>query len=140
MFLHTNFPLYMYFTIILSCTTGTFEAAAQPEIQEREGTLKPVESKYVCMVTDQLFKTPQISVVVNGRTYYGCCPGCVSRLKQDSSVRHAVDPITRDTVDKATAIIGVAADGEAFYFDSEANMRAYDPKAHEAENQHPKQR
>lgn len=126
--------LFLCLSLALSCISH-LEATAQAESHDKETVLKRVESKYVCMVTDQLFKTAQISVVVDGRTYYGCCPGCVSRLNQNSAIRHAVDPISQDTVDKATAVIGVGADGQVYYFESEVNMRAYAQRAHKTEDQ-----
>ena len=35
--------------------------------------LTGVENKYVCMITNKLFDTPQIPVKIEDKTYYGCC-------------------------------------------------------------------
>lgn len=82
----------------------------------------PVE---VCMVTDRVFGKPQIPVEYEGRTYYGCCGGCVSRIKNDSQVRYSVDPVSGAEVDKATAVIVEGPGGAAMYFESMATAREY---------------
>lgn len=79
----------------------------------------------VCMVNDQLMGVEQIPVVVEGRTYYGCCPGCKVRLEQEAAIRKAADPISGVIVDKAKAVIGVRADGRVLYFENEQNLRRF---------------
>lgn len=91
--------------------------AAQP--------LKQVESKYVCMVTNQLYNKEQIPVVVGDKTYYGCCQMCEAKLKEDPSSRMAVDPVSGKEVDKSTAVIGASADGKVYYFESVEDLTAY---------------
>jgi len=86
------------------------------------------------MVNDSKFEDPQIPVTVDGKTYFGCCQGCVRRLNKDRKIRNAVDPVSRDTVDKATAVIGVAPDGRAYYFESRVTLRAFDPAVHGAKD------
>lgn len=94
-------------------------------------TLRRVESSKVCMVNDRLFPNEQIRVVVDGRTYYGCCEGCKTTLAQSERARTATDPVSRKAVDKATAVIGARPDGHVFYFENEKNLRAFDPKPSE---------
>lgn len=118
--------------VFVACIFG-IEVQAQPSHEVTE--FSQVEPQYVCMVTDQRFESPQISVTVNGKTYYGCCQGCVSRLNQDASIRHAVDPVSQDTVDKATAIIGVNSEGEVYYFESETTFQRFNSKAHRRDGQ-----
>jgi YHS domain-containing protein len=91
--------------------------AAQP--------LKQVESKYVCMVTNQLYNKEQIPVVVEDKTYYGCCQMCEAKLKEDPTSRMAVDPVSGKEVDKSTAVIGASADGKVYYFESVEDLTAY---------------
>lgn len=91
--------------------------AAQP--------LRRVEASKVCMANDKLFGKEQIPVVVDGRTYYGCCQGCKTMLAQNEQARKATDPVSGKTVDKATAVIGAGPDGRVFYFDSENNLEAF---------------
>jgi YHS domain-containing protein len=102
---------------------------AAPSFAENTGplstVLKPVETEFVCMVNDTVFQSTQIPVEVDGKMYYGCCMGCVDRLKQDVSIRFSVDPISGREVDKAKAIIGVAPDNHAYYFESLENLEQY---------------
>lgn len=84
-----------------------------------------VPRKEVCMVTDRVFAKEQIPVEYGGKTYYGCCMGCVSRIKNERAVRYATDPVTGAEVDKATAYIAEGAGGEALYFESVETAAAY---------------
>lgn len=81
----------------------------------------------VCMVTNQVIGMRQIPVEVEGKTYYGCCPNCKTRLAQDPSARFATDPVSGARVDKASAVIGSDRNGRVHYFASEENLRRYTP-------------
>lgn len=99
-------------------------APARPEAPA--GTLEQVADRsQVCMVNDHFMGARQIPVLVDGRTYYGCCPMCKARLEQEPATRTAVDPVSRSIVDKATAVIGKTRSGATFYFESEQNLAAY---------------
>lgn len=87
------------------------------------------ELKKVCMVTNRVFEKDQIPVQVEGRTYYGCCEGCKQTLAKNPAARTAVDPVSGKPVDKARAVIGAAPDGSVLYFENEANLKKYSPKA-----------
>ena len=87
--------------------------------------LTKVEAKRVCMVNDTVFPRDQIPVEVAGRPYFGSCDMCKGRLAQDDAVRSSVDPVSGKTVDKATAIIGAAADGKVRYFESDRTFADY---------------
>jgi YHS domain-containing protein len=39
----------------------------------------------------------------------------------------AIDPVSKKKVDKATAIIGVDADENAYYFESAENLKQFKP-------------
>ena len=82
----------------------------------------------VCMVNNQFMGRPQIPIAVNGKTYYGCCEMCKTRLGQDPSSRTATDPLTQKPVDKAAAVIAKRADGAVAYFESEQNFLKYTRK------------
>jgi YHS domain-containing protein len=101
--------------------------AAKAEAAPAAGVHK-VESKRVCMVTNQEFEKDQIPVVVEGRTYYGCCEGCKKTLASNAAVRTAVDPVSGKAVDKAVAVIGAKPDGSTLYFENEANLKKYAAK------------
>jgi YHS domain-containing protein len=87
--------------------------------------LTKVESKKVCMVNDKLFPTDQIPVKVGDKTYFGCCSMCKKTLAESKEARTAIDPVSKKSVDKATAVIGATATGTVQYFENEKNLTAY---------------
>lgn len=89
-------------------------------------TLKPVEAKYICMVNDTAFEKEQISVNVEGKTYFGCCSMCEARLKEDAAVRTAIDPVSGNKIDKSEAVIGADANGKVYYFESAENFGKFE--------------
>jgi len=103
-------------------------AAPQGQSDQPKGQgLVQVESKYVCMINNQRFDKEQIPVAVGARTYYGCCEMCKEKLRNDARSRAAIDPVSKKRVDKATAIIGVDADGSAYYFENSENLKQFKP-------------
>lgn len=88
-------------------------------------TWKIVPNKNVCMVTDQHFPKTQIPVQQDGKTYYGCCENCKATLASDPKVRSAIDPESKQSVDKATATIAANEDGSVLYFKNKANFEKY---------------
>lgn len=109
------------FAITIIALLQTFSYAGTQGKAEVNG-VKPGE---VCMVNDTVMDKPQIPVKVDGKTYYGCCEGCVERLKKDGSLRTAKDPVTGREVDKAKAFIIKAANGTALYFESDGSAAKY---------------
>lgn len=83
------------------------------------------DTSTVCMVTDMVMGKPQLPVVVSGKTYYGCCAGCVGRLNANRKARVASDPVTGREVDKSEAVILEGERGEALYFESEGTARRF---------------
>ncbi|MBI5588588.1 MAG: hypothetical protein HY889_09525 [Deltaproteobacteria bacterium] len=80
----------------------------------------------VCMVTNMVpGDRPMFPVEVAGKTYYGCCPVCVRRIKEERAVRYTVDPVTKREVDKADAFIVAGPDKKAIYFESEQTAGKY---------------
>lgn len=88
-------------------------------------TLSEVESKYVCMINDQIYKKEQIPVEVEGKTYYGCCKMCEAKLKSDPDSRESIDPVSNKKVDKAQSVIGATRDGNVYYFENESNLQKF---------------
>lgn len=86
---------------------------------------KIVPNKNVCMVTDALFPKPQIPVEQDKKTYYGCCENCKATLKNDATSRTAIDPESKQPVDKATATIAANEQGSILYFQNRANFEKY---------------
>jgi YHS domain-containing protein len=86
-----------------------------------------VESSFVCYVNNAYMGIEQIPVEVDGKIYYGCCEGCVDKLKNMRETRFAIDPLTGNEVDKALAYIALKpnGNGEVLYFESEKNYLKY---------------
>jgi YHS domain-containing protein len=99
-----------------------FAAFAGNEGVKPHTKLKKVESKTVCMVNEMAMGKDQIPVVVDGKTYYGCCEMCKETLVKNAEKREAVDPVTGNKVDKAKAVIAAGDDGHVFYFESEETL------------------
>ena len=100
-------------------------ARAQGTADAPPAELKRVDPQTVCMVNDQAMGKLQIPVVVDEKTYYGCCEMCKQRLAQDEAVRYAIDPVTGERVDKATAVIAERADGSVLYFANAETLGRY---------------
>lgn len=77
------------------------------------------------MVNNQFMGKPQIPVEVDGKTYFGCCEMCKGRLQSDASARAATDPITGESVDKATAVVAKDDQGAVLYFASAEHLARY---------------
>ena len=89
------------------------------------GLSRVTDPSQVCMVNDLFMGRAQIPVVVEGRTYYGCCPDCKAKLENQPAVRTAQDPVTGEAVDKAKAVIVQDGSGKVLYFASEDTLRRY---------------
>jgi YHS domain-containing protein len=129
----------MLFTLVLTlaaglvsaCTKdsgdGSSQGAASPATSHElaNGLTYVDDPSLVCMVNNTYMGKAQIPVEVQGKTYFGCCPMCKERLANEPDTRTAVDPVTGETVDKATAVIAKDADGNVRYFANQANLRGY---------------
>jgi YHS domain-containing protein len=107
---------------------GSAETTAAPVAPAAKQVSAPVlytriiDPSTVCMVNDRYMGSAQIPVVVEGRTYYGCCKMCEKRLNEEASVRKASDPISHKEVDKALAVLAKDNSGAVFYFADEASL------------------
>jgi YHS domain-containing protein len=122
----------LIFALVLTAALTIYTVQARAQNQGSDTTqantstdLKQVESKYVCMVTNQLYDKEQIPVAVDGKMYYGCCQMCEAKLKEDPTSRMATDPVSGKEVDKSTAVIGAAPDGKVYYFENAEDLKAY---------------
>jgi len=108
-------------SLLLSLTSLTLFS----QVSFAAETWKIVPNKNVCMVTDQLFPKAQIPVEQDGKTYYGCCENCKATLATDAKVRTAIDPESKQSVDKATATIAANDEGSVLYFQNKTNFEKY---------------
>ncbi|ADR22090.1 hypothetical protein MATR_02730 [Marivirga tractuosa] len=87
-----------------------------------------IPNELVCMVNDAFMGIEQIPVEADGKTYYGCCQMCVSKILENTgNVRYTTDPYSGEKVDKAVAFITLkpGQGKEVLYFISKNNMEAY---------------
>lgn len=100
----------------------------QPAASDGITLTRVTDPSLVCMVNDRFMGSEQIAVPVEGRTYYGCCAACKDKLENNPRARTAIDPVTQQPVDKASAVIGKTAQGNVVYFESEASFGRYAKK------------
>lgn len=105
-------------------STLTIFCFAIPQASAKEKLLL-VENQKVCMVTNMVFPRDQIPVKQAGKTYYGCCENCKKTLTEDPIARTAYDPVSKNKVDKATAVIGARPDGSVVYFENKSTFKKY---------------
>lgn len=119
--------LALLVTGILGCSRTSAPPQAEPQPAEvlPAGLSRVSDASQVCMVNDLFMGRPQIAVVVEGRTYYGCCPACKDKLEKQPAARTALDPVTGESVDKAKAVIVQDGSGKVLYFASEDTLRRY---------------
>lgn len=79
----------------------------------------------VCMVNNQFMGRAQIPVVVEGKTYFGCCEMCKGRLAKDATARFAKDPVSGNDVDKSSAVIAKRENGHVLYFENAQNLERF---------------
>ena len=118
--------------VVYSCTsehnqnTKSNESSRMDVTQGEYQVGQQLASNTVCMVNNTFMGKPQIPVLVNGKTYYGCCQMCVATLTENDAVRIALDPFTGENVDKSDAFIVLAdLQGTVSYFQSEETSRRF---------------
>ena len=86
-----------------------------------------LKTSQVCMMNNKFFGKDQIPVEVGGKTYYGCCQGCKTTLRENPSARVSEDPYTGKEVDKADAFIVKKPNGsdEVLYFESQETYKMF---------------
>lgn len=112
--------LFFILGILLAVGAPVFTHAANPKAASKPAkqSIEPVKHSDVCMVQNRYGIMKMIPVPIDGKTYYGCCQGCVARLKFRPEVRFAKDPVTGKDIDKASAFIVGNPDGTVTYFES----------------------
>lgn len=115
-------------TLFFSCDNQNKQrktsGIAVKENKVKSDTTAKLKSNFVCYINNAYMGKEQIPVQVDGKIYYGCCEGCVDKLKNVRETRYALDPLTGKEVDKAEAYIVLKpnGNGEVLYFESEDNF------------------
>jgi hypothetical protein len=89
---------------------------------------KEVKGEQVCMYRNKLNVGPTIPVLIDGETYYVCCPGCGEKLKQNyQNSQYGEDKITHHLIKKSKAFIALTkkSNGKVSYFESEENFNHF---------------
>ena len=122
-------PLKKLHILVLFITTLLFVdssfSQAPTDSQAPANKLIETKAEMVCMVNNKLFRDKQIPVIVDGKTYYGCCEMCKKTLAENEKARTAIDPVSKNKVDKATAIIGTTLNGKVYYFENKENLAKF---------------
>lgn len=126
-FLMITVPLLLALIACNSREEKNVKSNTVPTIKFPDTGITKLVNSQVCMVNNRFLNSIQIAVPVNGKTYYGCCEGCVKVLKEDPSSHFTYDLLSGEHVDKATAfIIGEPGTYEkVLYFKSETNAKEY---------------
>lgn len=106
----------------------------KPSEQVNTTIIRPVEHSMICMVQDRV-SMRNISVEIEGNTYYGCCPNCVGKLMLTRAIRYARDMVTGKVVDKSKAFVAAREDGSVVYFESEKTALEYYDVVHTASHE-----
>ena len=109
---------------LVSCTNSKAETTQITNAQFKTGDIVPHDQ--VCMVNNAYMGKKQLEVKHDGKTYYGCCENCKLRIPQEENARMAYDPISKNMIDKATAIIAISDKNDnVVYFENKANYEAF---------------
>lgn len=81
----------------------------------------------VCMEDDLYSSNTRTPVLIMNKTYYGCNKKAIKYLSTNESLRFAIDPVNKATIDKATAIISLHPErnGKVIYFGSKQTYDRY---------------
>lgn len=113
------------FLVLFALSAPVFTAEAGTVKEAATKALQGVKHSDVCMVQNRHGIMKMIPVEVDGKMYYGCCAGCVGKLKYNSVVRFSKDPVTGKEVDKASAFIIGNRDGTVTYFESKETAEQF---------------
>ncbi len=108
--------------VVTLLTTGKIEKSKTEAKQDPS-----IKREYVSMYYNEIIDTPTEPVIVNGKTYNGCCEFTSEQLRTDSTTRFSTDPFSGEKVDKATAYIAPDPNKEkgVLYFQFRENYDKY---------------
>ena len=89
---------------------------------------KEVEPQQICMFRNQLIIGATSSIVIDGETFYVCCPGCADNLKNNyMDSQFAFDGYSHHKIKKTKAIIVLKNKNnlKVGYFETENNFNQF---------------
>ena len=88
---------------------------------------KEISHNLVCSSGNQIKFGSLIPLKIKDKTYWICCDQCKARLLYNVNTRYAVDPFSKNRINKADAIIiqNPKSNGMVLYFESMDNFLKY---------------
>lgn len=119
--------IIIFLGVVLIGFLAYIEFRKPVEYKESDASSYKLQNELVCMVNDTYMGIEQIPVLVDDKTYYGCCEMCKDKLRNGDEHRYAQDPLTGEKVDKASAfiILESAKSGKVLYFRSIETFKEY---------------
>lgn len=111
--------------VLFAAASPAFTAQSVPVKKAPTQALQSLKHSDVCMVQNRHGVMKMIPVEIDGKMYYGCCAGCVGKLKFNPAVRFSKDPVTGKEIDKAKAFIIGNKDGTVTYFESKETAEQF---------------
>ncbi len=120
----TAFVFSLLSTIFVTAQTNMNNTVKANTEAKQDSSIK---RKYVSMYYNEIIDTPCEPVIVDGKTYNGCCKFTSEQLRTNKETRYATDPFSGKKVDKATAYIAPDPNKErgVLYFESKENYDKY---------------
>jgi len=87
-----------------------------------------IEPNRVCMSTDAYMGgNTQLMVPNLDGTFYACSQHCIAALQSNEAERYAIDPVSKNRINKAKAFICLHPDksGKVCYFESKENHQTF---------------
>jgi YHS domain-containing protein len=106
------------------------EEAKIKEVNEASlpGIVELIEPNKVCMYSDAFMNGNAQIVVPNiDGVYYACSHQCIAALQSNEGERYAIDPVSKNRINKAKAFICLYPDksGKVCYFESKENHQTF---------------
>jgi len=88
---------------------------------------KEISHNLVCSSGNQIKFGSLMPLKIKDKTYWICCDQCKARLLYNVNTRYAVDPFSKNRINKADAIIiqNPKSNGMVLYFESMDNFLKY---------------
>jgi P-type Cu+ transporter len=110
---------------LLALTVGLASGVRADDATPAAFTGRVTDRSRVCMMQDSLQPKPGLAQEYQGKTYFLCCPMCAQSFNAaPERFARAKDPVTGETVDKATAP-AYAVNGKAYFFGSEQSLERF---------------
>ena len=118
--------------IAISCNSENKNNADKKEdVETAKSTIELAEQikpTDICMFYNVILDAPsEYPVILEGKTYYGCCDYSSLQLRTDSTTRFSIDPFSGEKVDKVGALIfpDPNIDNGVQYFKTKNNYLQY---------------